>query len=224
MDKNKNQLIGILLLAAILFFGLCATARAEESRSDALDWRSKQVLVVAGEIDNSLVPLSQQLMLAAKKSKEVFIFINSPGGAVIPGNIFVQAMEVVKARGGTINCAVSNIAASMAMHILAHCSTRHILAGGYLLFHEVRASVPRAISPSEATTLLEALHAISFYLEEYLIGVLRTDRVFYDRHNKAETLWSAELFALMFPNFQLKIIRDIKLPKEAEDFLFAPAG
>lgn len=71
-------------------------------------------------------------------TKPIDIVINSPGGSVTSGFLFINQMEAAKGLGATIRCFVPNLAASMAFQILVHCSERYTLDRAFLLYHRVR--------------------------------------------------------------------------------------
>jgi ATP-dependent protease ClpP protease subunit len=197
--------LAALLVTSSLAFGTLAF-------SAGIDWSKEKVIPIVGEVNVGILQQAQELEKQAGRPV-IRIFINSPGGSVMAGNVFIQAMEVAKARGSRIDCAVSNLAASMGMHVFAHCDNRYILTGGYLLFHEPRVGIQSPVSPSEATTvragLLAATQELSLYLQKQL-GV--SDDV-YNFHNIGQTLWSAASFKANIPEFRLTVVNDIRLPK-----------
>lgn len=154
--------------AAIMFlaFGLMAfLAAVAEGAEASIDWSKDTIIPVVGEVDNQLIGQAgfiENLTNGDGTDKVVRIFINSPGGSVIAGNIFIQSMEVAKARGFRIKCAVSNIAASMAMHILTHCNERYVLKGGYLLFHEARVQVGGIMTAREMRRNAQSMDVMTY--------------------------------------------------------------
>ncbi len=70
--------------------------------------------------------------------KPASIIIDSPGGAVTTGFLFLNRMRAAQARGLVVNCYVPEVAASMAFQILMHCNSRHVLDRSFLLWHRVR--------------------------------------------------------------------------------------
>jgi hypothetical protein len=133
-------------------------------------------------------------------------------------------MEVSKQRGFRIECAVSNMAASMAMHILAHCDTRYALTGGYLLFHEARVTLQGTLTERELRRMAQSMGAVTYVLEEYLLDALGCSPKFYREHNEGETMWTAELFAKTFEKFDLQIVYDIQAPASIGTGIFNPIG
>jgi hypothetical protein len=92
------------------------------------------------------------------------------------------------------------------------------------LFHEVRAGVQNPASPSELEAARDSMLAITEELDKYLRKAIGTSDEMYDKHNIAQTLWDVDVFARTFPNFRMTIIRDVRLPKSAEKYMFNPVG
>jgi ATP-dependent protease ClpP protease subunit len=221
-----NKALIIAAVAMFLTFGLMAFLASQAEGAEAsLDWSDKVVIPIIGEVGSSVIGQAgfvEQITNEAEPSKVLHIFINSPGGSVVAGNIFIQSMEVAKARGWKIECAVSNIAASMAMHILTHCDKRVILQNGYLLFHEARVQVGGAMTAREMRRNAQSMDAMTYELEEYMIDELGCSPAFYREHNEGETMWTAATFKQAFPKFNLIIVKDIKVPKDVKQGIFKP--
>ncbi len=156
---------------------------------------SKNVLKIEGPIDSEVLRHIDKLAKASAESpiEELQILINSPGGYVTPGMVFVNTMELLKARGTKITCFVPTLAASMAFQILAHCDNRYVLAGALLLWHPVKAGVFGALTPIQATQLASDL----VRLEKTLVSDLAArmpciSPAVFEFHYQAETLHFAE--------------------------------
>jgi ATP-dependent protease ClpP protease subunit len=213
----------LAIAATLLAFGLLAFVESQ-AHGATLDWSkvpAAKIVPVVGEVNQSLLSQAQKLNKLAGEST-IYVLINSPGGSVLVGNVFIQAMEMAKARGSTIECAVTNLAASMGMHILAHCDKRYVLTGGILLFHEARVGVQGNLTARELLALARSMEAMVFYLEEYMVDKLGCDPTFYRVHNEGETMWSAEYFVQFFPKFKLKIVESIGVPIDFTVPLFDP--
>lgn len=221
-----------IVIASLILLLLVESAEAKGRWDDAghfgptdrvgvVDWSDQKVIDVVGEVGQQMIGKATELS-ALSGEPVIRIFINSPGGSVVMGNVFIQAMESVKQRGSKLECAVSNIAASMAIHMLAHCDVRYVLSGGYLLFHEPRVGIGSPASPSELKVVMDGLIAATDTLDKYLRKQLGADEAFYNYHNIAQTLWQAELFQVTFPYFRMHIVQDIKLPKDKAQGMFNP--
>lgn len=79
--------------------------------------------------------------LASKSDDPVDFIVNSPGGDVITGFLFINRMDALRAKGVAIRCWVPEMAASMAFQILLHCDERYALSKSFLLWHRVRISL-----------------------------------------------------------------------------------
>jgi ATP-dependent protease ClpP protease subunit len=216
----------MLLLSALASECRAADAareRFENRKVTSLDWSKEPVVSVVGEVGGQMLAKAGELLSQSDKPV-IRILINSPGGSVVHGNIFIQAIEVAKHRGARIDCAVTNLAASMGIHILAHCDNRYVLKGGYLLFHEVRAGVQNPASPSELEAARTSMLAITEEIDIYLRKAIGASDELYNQHNIAQTLWDVDVFAKTFPNFRMTIIKDVRLPKSIEKYMFNPVG
>jgi ATP-dependent protease ClpP protease subunit len=102
-----------------------------------------RTLVIQGEIAGQrILELGDKLeQMASVSSRPIDIAINSPGGSVVVGFLFVNRMESVRARGIKLRCYVQDIAASMAFQMLLHCDERNILERSFLLWHRVRVNI-----------------------------------------------------------------------------------
>jgi ATP-dependent protease ClpP protease subunit len=225
-NKQTTRSLAEFLITIALTFGLL-TAVIAISASDAegktVDWSKEKVIDIVGEVNNNILDKAVQLEKEAGKPV-IRILINSPGGSVLHGNIFVQAMKVAKSRGSRIECVVTNLAASMGFVILANCDTRYTLQGGLLLFHEARVSVGNPISPSELQAVLDQFKYFMPRVDEVLRRELGVSKTEYDKHNIAQTLWEAGVFIKKFPKFGIILIDDIKLPEDVRRKAFNPIG
>jgi len=131
-------------------------------------------------------------------------------------------MEMAKSKGSVIECAVTNLAASMGMHILAHCDNRYVLTGGILLFHEARQGVQGNLTSRELLAMARSMEAMTYYLEEYMVDRLGCSPALYRVNNEGETMWAVEYFVQFFPKFKLEIVQGIGVPGDFTTPLFDP--
>jgi ATP-dependent protease ClpP protease subunit len=155
---------------------------------------SERNVVIQGEINRNVIEAGDRLEQLAQASKEpIDIILNSPGGAVIPGFLFINRMNSLKAQGIKLRCYVQDFAASMAFQILMHCNERHILERSFLLWHRVRVQVGgmfgQPITAPEASKLSASLQAIDDLIIEELVSAMpQLDRVEIMYHLEDETL------------------------------------
>ncbi len=213
-----------LMAAAAALFVSTSAAAGNATLRQAID----------GVVDGRVVNLADQLVATTAKGgvAELELVINSPGGGVIEGSIYVSAMEVAKARGVTIKCYVPLLAASMAFTILAHCDERFALDGAYFLWHPPRV-VPgfAALTPKDAAILANDLAAISKRMANDLRNRMPMSAKAFWYHYHAETLHTTNELMALSPGF-IESVSDIrgltslipgKTPsREETDSLFAP--
>lgn len=134
-------MLSTLALALGLLAGAPAPTALGAPSPKGLAVNPARAVVVAGPImQGNILPLGDHLLeLSAKAPRTpVDIILDSPGGDVITGLLFVNQLEAVKARGTKVRCFVPTLAASMAFQILLHCDERYTLDFGLLLWHGVR--------------------------------------------------------------------------------------
>jgi ATP-dependent Clp protease protease subunit len=122
-----------------------------------------RAVYIYGPIDGNVLPLGAKLLEYAKadKTKPVNIILNSPGGEVQTGFIFIDYMERVKAQGVEINCYVKRLAASMAFQILLRCNNRYALDNSLLLWHPAKVFMMGALTTEQANAISEDLSVIN---------------------------------------------------------------
>ena len=81
-------------------------------------------------------------------NKEIFIYINSPGGSVSAGNVLVQQLEALKSQDRVISC-IADKAMSMAFIILQHCTNRYVLESSILMQHQMSLGIQGSLKHVE---------------------------------------------------------------------------
>ena len=195
--------IKALLLGTLLY----GTAQAAES----LTVDKTRLVPILGRIDGSIVEKANALVkLANKSTKPVFLMVNSPGGSVRAGKVFIDAMEIVKSRGVTINCFTTTYAASMAFSILMHCDNRYVLENVTLLFHPIRIRFAGPLTAQLSLKMHEAMQPMDNALLNQIEDSLNIDHqvmvnAFYD-----EKWWDAKELRSVINDNWMTIVKDIK--------------
>jgi ATP-dependent Clp protease protease subunit len=70
------------------------------------------------------------------KNKNIYIYINSPGGSVLEGEKIIQYMEYKKLTNHTLLC-IADKAYSMAFHIFQQCNFRYVLPSSSIMQHQM---------------------------------------------------------------------------------------
>lgn len=203
-------MISIKTLMTTLAIGL-GLASAAPSYSVELSSK-KPTLAITGVIGNgNIIPVGKQMLdLSNKGTKEIQLVINSPGGSVTTGMIFLSFMDAAKANGTKITCFVPGIAASMAFQILLHCDERHTLNGSFLLWHRARVNMgggfmspPTPITAPMARQLANELQDLDNALFAEVNKYLGTEISYSElsRHFEAETLHMGVVLHQMAPKF-----------------------
>lgn len=177
-----------------------------------LELDSKRTIKIIGGIGGGILGQAEELIkLADKSTAPIYLLINSPGGSVRTGNVFIAAMEMAQARGITVKCVVPVYAASMAFSILLACSERYALEKSELLFHPVRINASRiTITAPLALALFEDLNKIDLALQELLTQELGLDKDIMLKAYYDEKWWKAGELAAAAKVGWISIVKDIK--------------
>lgn len=116
-----------------------------------LDLSNDRTIFVLGEIGENAVNAAQTIQELNKisYSKPIYIFLDSPGGSVIDGNILVSAIESSKAPVYTI---CHRICASMAAVIHQYGNKRMMIDRSVLMFHQASAGSKGTIEEMKSMT------------------------------------------------------------------------
>lgn len=180
---------------------------------------SSNPVQLVGMVDRSYISKADDLIERATKEDVIDIVINSPGGYVIFGNLYINAMELVKSRGVKLRCYVTHIAASMAFQILAHCSERYALANSYLLWHPVRISGELTLTPQVAAAMAKSLSLTEDQLLKDLRTYFRPEDDAFWFHYYQESLLPADTVAEMLPSY-ITILNDFSGIQNLEKGVF----
>jgi ATP-dependent protease ClpP protease subunit len=181
------------LVTLALSLAVSASAFAKsKANSNTFELNPKRLIEVIDVVDVSAVTLAQKVHNLAAQSKEPIDFlINSPGGAIVPGYMLVDAMDAVRSQGIKIRCAVGVLAASMAFNMLAHCDERVALSHAALLFHPPRIFSRNALTINDLLTAAEDLQRVVDSSTGELISMLGMSEESFYKHFYSETLWTA---------------------------------
>ena len=198
-----------LLLLLSLFIATAATPNSPAPTT--LHVNKKALIEVKGPIGQNMLDLTEQLeAMYNKNPKEIFIHIQSPGGSIALGSIFISAMEVAKARGITIKCFTPVYAASMAFSIMMACSENYVFENTDLLFHPARiVGGNEPITARDAQEIADNLRVIDEELLEKIaarlgVSVEDIEDAFYD-----EKWWSGKELAQFQKLPFIYVIKDI---------------
>ncbi len=193
-----------LILALALSLAACATLSSAKDPSTDLQAftpvkdRTIQIVDVVGPSMQDKI--LQMAYMAIESNDPIYIMINSPGGYVSYGEMFMQAMAKMQSRGVVIKC-VANEAASMAMLILNQCDERYVVPGARLLWHPVKAFVREAISSRIAEKLAKELKEMDDYYRIPLRDKLGVDDESFEKYRWEEKWWSVEEIMAYSPGY-----------------------
>jgi ATP-dependent protease ClpP protease subunit len=196
------QALRNILALILLTFGCTTAASAAPPTVNAT-----RAVVIAGPIARgNLAPLGNRLLALSTSDPKtpVDVILDSPGGDVVTGYMFVSQLEAVRARGTTVRCFVPTLAASMAFQILVHCDERYTLDYAFLLWHRVRVfGIETPITAPLAGELSKELQRMDTLIFRELVGALGDDLDVDDisYHFERETLHIGQGLAEIAPGF-----------------------
>lgn len=198
------------LMCALLVFGttpLKAGTKYKVPKSD-------RTFYVTGPIDRGALAIANGIERASVAGKEtIHLVINSPGGVVLVGFQITQAMDIARERGVKVVCVVGVLAASMAFQLLPHCDERYALKKSLLLFHPARVLVNGPLTATDALTVGHELQKLDRKADKensQMMGVSKPEWL--EKHNRNETLWTAEDLVAETAKSWLKIVDEIETP------------
>lgn len=200
----RISLAFILLVTAVLNY-------PTKAQAEVVNLNPKRLIEVIDVIDGGVVAQAQRVHDLVTESKApIDLLINSPGGAITPGYMLVDALDAARKSGVKIRCAVGVLAASMAFNLLAHCDERYALRHAAMLFHPPRISARGPLTVKDLDQASDDLKRIlRKSTPELLAMVGMTPKEFY-KHFHAETLWTAEQLAEASGHDWLTIVDDIQ--------------
>ena len=131
----------------------------------------------------------------------ITILIDSPGGSVIAGMRFIQAMEVAKVRRVKLNCVVTGHAMSMGIHILAGCTNRYVFNHSLLMTHPASYLVFGSVNEEAARVMADQLKFLTEFLDAKLFNTVGVSRRTYDYWYKNELILSGAFVAKKAPKY-----------------------
>jgi ATP-dependent protease ClpP protease subunit len=212
--------------AVLLIVGTCLIVALPAPAIAEVTIDKTKVLVLYGPISGTnLEPLSTEILKRVDAGvRDIQLVIDSPGGEIGTGQLFISVMEEAKGRGMHIQCFVPRIAASMAFQILLHCSSRVALVRSFLLWHRARMYLSGASTASDLIPAVLHLQETDAYILRELSGVLSKDmdQETIEYHFNQETLHMGASIAESLPSFAavyefipglLSTLKDEKLPR-----------
>jgi ATP-dependent Clp protease protease subunit len=208
----------LVISAAFISTPLAANTAAPEAQAPktkaptTLDIDNTRLVKVIGGVDGSIIPKATELLtLADKSSDPIYIMINSPGGSVRAGNVFIEAMNIAKYRGIELKCVSPVYAASMAFTILMNCTERYALKSTQLLFHPVRVILGNMpVTAPVAAEIAADLNKYDKELKDQLLRELELDKEVMTKAYYDERWWSAKELQAASKDGWLIVVDDIK--------------
>jgi ATP-dependent protease ClpP protease subunit len=164
---EDKMVTGLKLLAIGATFALIALA-SNIALGSTLQLKEASTTVIEGEINGRLFDMSVDLVLS------------SPGGSIVAGMIFIEAMQRAQERGTKFVCVVDKMAASMAFVILAACDNRYIMETSLLLWHPGRVGMNGYATSKGMKVIAKQLDIYNEYIDQLIRPALNvSDKIYH---------------------------------------------
>jgi ATP-dependent Clp protease protease subunit len=111
------------------------------SSSQTILLEKDKYIPLIGNIDEELTnEFIKKISIISQNSKDLIVYINSPGGSITSGEKIINQLEFYKKNDYKINCIALN-AFSMAFYIFQSCDTRYITNISKLMSHKMILSI-----------------------------------------------------------------------------------
>ncbi len=164
--------------------------------------QTRTVIVQGPIMRGNIFPLVPVLhKMATTNHDPINILLDSPGGSVSDGSLFINEIRGLSARGIKIRCYAVGMAASMAFQILANCDERYTLDRAMLLWHRVSVSGVQSLNGPTARMIARDLTALDNMILRELDATMGVSKKTVRYHFNVETLHMGENLARLAPDF-----------------------
>ena len=185
----RKLIEGIILIVAFIFMTALV---ANRSYAETLKVDNTRLVNILGDVDFRILAKANEILkLSTASTKPIYLLINSPGGSVAAGSIFIDSMNLIKKKGIKIKCLSTIYNASMAFSIFATCSERYALPNTSLLFHPVRIGLEGMYREMDLTPIATSLGKIDSILQTFLVESTAIDKEIMMKAYYEEKWWTA---------------------------------
>ncbi len=199
------RIIQSTVLSCLLVISNVAQSAPAAPQRQQLEVNPKRAMVIDGVISSGNISHLGDLLLSMDNSGPIDIVISSPGGDVVTGFSFVTSMKAAQARGRTLRCFVTDVAASMAFQILVNCDERYTLDRAFLLWHRARVYVGGIFGAPMTAPAAQHLSTQLEMLDSMILNetndALDTNKEWVSYHFEHETLHVGKNLAESLPLF-----------------------
>ena len=143
---------------------ILAISNCEQLSSSIITLDNTNLVNIRGEI-NKLT--NNKFIIDMEKinyNKEIYVYINSPGGSVIEGFAMIEYIKNLQQQKITISC-IADFAASIAFVILQHCNNRYAFYSSIMMQHSMSLQLKGSLPTVDS--YLKMLHDINIHLNTY---------------------------------------------------------
>ena len=146
----------ILLFCSLLFSNLSSGFCVNNKQPELVKLTEDNFVVLRGPINGQS---SSKFItdLLDKKSKDLYVYLNTGGGSITGGMQIIQTMKALELAGTTINC-ITNVGLSMGFVITQYCQNRLVIASSILMQHQASFSTEGPVN--NVNSYVEFIHSM----------------------------------------------------------------
>jgi len=202
IQDKFTVLIKLLAVGAMVaLFALITNVAVGKTVQLKLD----DTITIEGEIRGGLIQLAEPLGEIAKRSNNINIIISSPGGSIVAGMIFIEAMNRAQERGVKFTCIVDKLAMSMGFVILSVCDRRYVLDTSLLLFHPARVGMMGYTTSKQMKVIAKQLDIYNEYIDSVIKPALLIDDKVYEYYGDNDIVITGFHMEKLSPRFSEQI-------------------
>lgn len=173
----------MIKLSSLLVIGLLSvSAQAGKVEHITLSPTSGVVAVEGPIMEGSAAGVSNAILsVHLQGAKEVWIFINSPGGSVVAGGRIIAQIENLKRKGVTVNTVCTGLCASMAAHIHQYGDKRYMTEYSILMFHPASGG-----AEGELDKMHSQLNFFKAYVERFDRNVAKRGKITIEKYKQLQ--------------------------------------
>jgi len=200
-------------LSALILVVSTSAQGLVEKKPVIVDVNPARLVRIVGVIDAQILTAATRIRTLSSAGKDarkpIYVMLNSPGGEVFPGSIFISSIKQARLAGTPVICFSAVYAASMAFNIMMHCSERYILESTRLLFHPVRIQTYEPLTAPMMRKYAAGMDRLDGKLIKFISDEMRVDISVISENYYEETFWKGEELSELSPTF-FKIADDIR--------------
>ncbi len=146
----------LLLFFGLLFSSTKSISINEDQRQELVRLTEDNFVVLRGTI-NGQTTSKFITDLLDKKTKDLYIYLNTGGGSISGGMQIIQTLKALELSGTTVNC-ITNVGLSMGFVITQYCQNRLVIASSILMQHQASFSAEGPVN--NVNSYIDFIHSM----------------------------------------------------------------